>query len=119
MVWASAADSPTPLAATRDESVPSRPASRPRRSDWFMGFADQEQTPALQRHFGLLHATALNVSMIVGAGVFITILGRLTLTVWVGVLVVIAWILVEGAFRFDPHVAFKRSGAAAGWPDDF
>src|SRR5262245_58422813 len=27
----------------------------------------------LQRHFGLLHATALNVSMIVGAGVFITI----------------------------------------------
>src|SRR6185369_7556661 len=29
--------------------------------------------PALQRHFGLLHATALNVSMIVGAGVFITI----------------------------------------------
>jgi len=49
----------------------------------------------------------------------ITTLGRLTLTVWVGVLVVIAWILVEGAFRFDPHVAFKRSGAAAGWPDDF
>ena len=34
----------------------------------------------LQRHFGLLHATALNVSMIVGAGVFITIplmLGKL------------------------------------------
>jgi amino acid transporter len=29
--------------------------------------------PALYRHFGLLHATALNVSMIVGAGVFITI----------------------------------------------
>ncbi|MBI1914852.1 MAG: APC family permease [Planctomycetes bacterium] len=226
-----------------------------------MGHADQEQTPALQRHFGLLHATALNVSMIVGAGVFITIppmlgklpgpyallgwlaagvlmlfdgliwselgaalpgsggsylyllesygrdrwgrlmaflfiwqflisgplevatgliaisiflngglgkgfadfdkqwtvqwtfwpkenlsvalgptrlialglgvlilillwrrittLGRLTLTVWVGVLVVIAWILIEGAIRFDPQVAVDRSGGVAGWPDDF
>jgi len=30
-------------------------------------------TTGLQRHFGLLHATALNVTMIVGAGVFITI----------------------------------------------
>jgi amino acid transporter len=29
--------------------------------------------PTLPRHFGLLHATALNISMIVGAGVFITI----------------------------------------------
>jgi amino acid transporter len=27
----------------------------------------------LQRHFGLLHATALNVTMVVGAGVFVTI----------------------------------------------
>ena len=32
-----------------------------------------EQPATLQRHFGLLHATALNISMIVGAGVFITI----------------------------------------------
>src|SRR5260370_25738772 len=31
------------------------------------------QSPGLQRHFGLLHATALNVTMIVGAGIFITI----------------------------------------------
>src|SRR6267143_4208781 len=30
-------------------------------------------TPGLQRHFGLLQATALNVTQIVGAGVFITI----------------------------------------------
>ena len=29
--------------------------------------------PTLTRHLGLLHATALNVAMIVGAGVFITI----------------------------------------------
>jgi hypothetical protein len=32
-----------------------------------------ENTGGLQRHFGLLQATALNVTMIVGAGVFITI----------------------------------------------
>ena len=38
-----------------------------------MGPADQQQPPALQRHFGLLHATALNVSMIVGAGVLMII----------------------------------------------
>ena len=37
---------------------------------------DDQKTPEsgqLQRHFGLLHATALNISMIVGAGVFATI----------------------------------------------
>ena len=43
----------------------------------------------------------------------------MTVTVWVGVLVVIAWILVEGALRFDPRVAFDFSGAAAGWPGNF
>lgn len=31
------------------------------------------QPPGLVRHFGVLHATALNVTMIVGAGVFVTI----------------------------------------------
>jgi basic amino acid/polyamine antiporter, APA family len=34
---------------------------------------DERQAGELHRHFGLLHATALNVSMIVGAGVFVTI----------------------------------------------
>ena len=33
----------------------------------------ETKTGGLQRHFGLLHATALNVTMIVGAGVFVTI----------------------------------------------
>jgi amino acid transporter len=33
----------------------------------------QETTPVLQRHFGLLQATALNITQIVGAGVFATI----------------------------------------------
>src|SRR5947209_6838470 len=36
----------------------------------------------------------------------ITSLGRLTVTFWVGVLLAIGWILVEGWSRFDPAVAF-------------
>ncbi len=35
--------------------------------------APPDANGALQRHFGLLHATALNISMIVGAGVFAVI----------------------------------------------
>jgi APA family basic amino acid/polyamine antiporter len=49
----------------------------------------------------------------------ITVLGRLTVTFWIGVLAVIAWILVEGAVRFQPAVAFDYSGAAAALPDGF
>src|SRR5262245_44495285 len=40
----------------------------------------------------------------------ITTLGRLTVTFWVGVLGVIAWILVVGFSRFDPAVAFAPAG---------
>lgn len=36
----------------------------------------------------------------------ITSLGRLTITFWVGVLIAIGWILAEGAWRFNPAVAF-------------
>jgi amino acid transporter len=62
-----------------------------------------------------------------GAGVLIvallyqriTRLGYLTVTIWVGVLAVIAWILVEGLLHFDAAVAFDFSAAAASWPDDF
>src|SRR5262249_57206053 len=35
----------------------------------------------------------------------ITSLGKLTITFWIGVLAVIGWILVEGAWRFNPAVA--------------
>lgn len=49
----------------------------------------------------------------------ITVLGRLTVTFWVGVLAVIAWILAEGATRFDPAVAFDYSGPAAALPAGF
>ena len=41
---------------------------------------ESQESAGLQRHFGLVHATALNISMIVGAGVFVTIplmLGKL------------------------------------------
>ncbi len=47
-----------------------------------------------------------------------TSLKWLTVTIGLGVLAVIAWILVEGAIRFDPQVAFDYSGAAATWPED-
>ena len=74
---------------------------------------------------------ALTVSparlLAVGVGVVILLLlyrrmktvRWLTVTVWLGVLAVILWILVEGALRFDPRVAFDFSGAAAGWPGNF
>jgi len=45
----------------------------------------------------------------------VTVLGRLTVAFWLGVLGVIAWILVEGALRFDPARAFDFS-ARAGTP---
>jgi amino acid transporter len=47
----------------------------------------------------------------------ITALGRLTVTFWLGVLAVIAWILVEGWTRFDPAVAWDFSGRAAVVPE--
>jgi amino acid transporter len=49
----------------------------------------------------------------------ITALARLTVIVWVGVLAVIAWILVEGLVHSNLETAFDFSGAAAHWPADF
>ncbi len=40
----------------------------------------------------------------------ITGLARLTITFWLGVLAVIAWILIEGAVGFDPAIAFDTTG---------
>ncbi len=37
-------------------------------------------------------------------------LGKLTVTFWIGVLASIGWILIEGAMRFDPAVAFEPPG---------
>lgn len=49
----------------------------------------------------------------------ITSLGRLTVTFWVGVLVVIVWILVEGGRRFQSAVAFDFAGILPLAPKDF
>jgi amino acid transporter len=49
----------------------------------------------------------------------IAILGRLTVALWLGVLAVIAWILLEGLLHSRLDVAFDFSGAAARWPADF
>jgi amino acid transporter len=43
----------------------------------------------------------------------ITSLGRLTVTFWLGVMAVVAWILLEGGLRFDPAAAFDFRGAAS------
>lgn len=71
-------------------------------------------SPALHRHFGLLHAVALNVTMIVGAGVFVTIPlmlkelpGPWALLGWVGAG---ALILVDGLIWSELGAAFPGSG---------
>src|SRR5262245_20578827 len=53
----------------------------------------------LQRHFGLLHATALNVTMIVGAGVFITI--PLMLRELPGPYALLGWLAAGGLMLMD------------------
>src|SRR5262249_28729083 len=40
----------------------------------------------------------------------ISILGKLTVTFWLGVLAAIAWIILEGLVRFDAGVAFALAG---------
>lgn len=42
----------------------------------------------------------------------ITALGKLTITFWLGVLAVIAWILIEGGLRFDPARMFDTTDVA-------
>src|SRR5947208_9734851 len=64
--------------------------------------------PQLQRHFGLLQATALNVTMIVGAGVFITIplmLGKLP-----GPYALLGW-LAAGALIVIDGMIWSELGA--------
>src|SRR5438445_7488655 len=65
--------------------------------------------PQLQLHFGLRHATALNVSMIVGAGVFITIppmLGKLP-----GPYALLGWLAAGVLMLFDGLI-WSELGAA-------
>ncbi len=65
-------------------------------------------TPELQRHFGLLHATALNVTMIVGAGVFITI--PLMLKELPGPYALLGWI-AAGALMLVDGLIWSELGA--------
>ena len=67
------------------------------------------EVAGLQRHFGLGHATALNVSMIVGAGVFVTvplILGKLP-----GPYALLAW-LGAGVLMVADGLVWSELGAA-------
>src|SRR5262249_50128152 len=72
--------------------------------------------PALQRHFGLLHATALNVTMIVGAGVFITI--PYMLKVLPSPLAILGWVaagllmLVDGLIWSELGATLPGSGGS-------
>ena len=62
----------------------------------------------LQRHFGLVQATALNVTMIVGAGVFITI--PLMLAVLPGPYALLGW-LAAGALVLLDSLVWSELGA--------
>jgi amino acid transporter len=75
-----------------------------------------QQTDGLQRHFGLLQAVALNVTMIVGAGVFVTIPpmlqhlpGWYTLLGWLGAGLLI---LVDGCVWSELAAQFPGSGGS-------
>jgi amino acid transporter len=75
-----------------------------------------ETSGGLQRHFGLLQATALNVTMIVGAGVFVTI--PLMLGVLPGPYALLGWvgagalILVDGLIWSELGAALPGSGGS-------
>src|SRR5947209_11030339 len=75
-----------------------------------------KESDGLQRHFGLLQATALNVTMIVGAGVFITI--PLMLKVLPGPYALLGWlgagalILVDGLIWSELGAALPGSGGS-------
>jgi amino acid transporter len=49
----------------------------------------------------------------------VTTLGRLSVVFLVGVLALIGWILIEGALRFDPNIAFDTTLSADERPDNF
>jgi amino acid transporter len=49
----------------------------------------------------------------------VTTLGRLTVTFWIGVLVVLVWIVFDGAAHFNSALAFDYTLEAATRPDDF
>jgi amino acid transporter len=83
--------------------------------EWVLGeWADEKLTFALGPK--QLASVAVGIFLLVLLYRRITVLGKLTVTFWLGVLAVVGWILVEGAFHFDPDVALDFSGPAAAPP---
>jgi amino acid transporter len=74
---------------------------------WQGQFGEWQGKPLLL-NFGPARALALAIGGVIVFLLYrrITILGKLTVTFWLGVLAVIAWILIEGWSRFDPKLAF-------------
>jgi amino acid transporter len=70
--------------------------------------ASDSTSPGLVRHFGLLQATALNVTMIVGAGVFATI--PIMLKVLPGPYALLGW-LAAGALMLVDGLIWSELGA--------
>jgi len=65
-----------------------------------------------------LGAVVLGVLILVLLYRRITTLGRLTVTLWLGVLGIIAWFFLVGMAHFQPSVAFNFSGPKARLPDN-
>jgi amino acid transporter len=86
---------------------------------WEWRFGEWQEKPLLLR-FGPARALALAIGGLILFLLYrrITILGKLTVTFWLGVLAAIAWILIEGWSRFDSVVAFDwpASPTAEGKP---
>jgi amino acid transporter len=66
------------------------------------------EPPTLPRHFGLVHATALNIAMIVGAGVFVTV--PLMLEELPGPYAVLGWV-AGGVLMLADGLVWSELGA--------
>jgi amino acid transporter len=82
---------------------------------------DGEELRTLTISFGPTRAAGILVLIAILFLLYrrITILGKLTVTFWAGVLGVIGWILIEGGSHFEADVAFDFSGSASAPPPDF
>jgi amino acid transporter len=75
--------------------------------NWRWEFGSWQDKPLVMA-FGPARAVALLIGVLILVLLYrrITILGKLTVTFWLGVLAAIAWILIEGGMRFSPATAF-------------
>ncbi len=76
-----------------------------------------------QQGLGLTFSLSRLIYLLLGVGLIallyrnIRLLGRLTLTFWLGVLGIVLWIGIEGLIHFDRGRAFDFSGSASDLPD--